>query len=132
MASKRQVLFLPHANFAPLFVPGSAGERQEHLDSITAFLGTGQRRSLFRALDTFCGFLLNAQLMFLTREFEHTGKHLDDHLWIRFLMEDEVMFFISEAALTPEPRQGHAEADPSGSSKSLDAFWPCQTSTSVR
>ena len=70
--------------------------------------------------------------MFLTRELEATDKHLDDDPWIRFLVENEVNVFISEAALTPEPQQGHAEVDASGSSKSLDVSWPCQTRTSVR
>ena len=31
--------------------PGRAGERQEHLDAIISFAGTGQRRRLFRVLD---------------------------------------------------------------------------------
>ena len=74
---KNRYLSFTHVKLAS---PGPAGERQEHLDSITAFLGTGQRRSLFRALDTFFRFLLNAQLMTLTRELEATDKHLDDQV----------------------------------------------------
>ena len=30
---------------------GLTGERQEHLDAIVSFAGTGQRRRLFRSLD---------------------------------------------------------------------------------
>ena len=47
---KNRYLSFTHVKLAS---PGPAGERQEHLHSITAFLGTGQRRLLFRALDTF-------------------------------------------------------------------------------
>ena len=64
---KNRYLSFTHVKLAS---PGPAGERQEHIDSITALVGTGRRRLLFRALDTFtvrwetggvlvsCGFLL--------------------------------------------------------------------------
>ena len=32
--------------------PRPTGERQEHLDAIVSFAGAGQRRRLFRGLDT--------------------------------------------------------------------------------
>ena len=42
---------LPHVKLASMSAPGPTGERQEHLDAITAFARAGQRRRLFQRLD---------------------------------------------------------------------------------
>ena len=64
---------------------GPSGERQEQLDAIVSFAGAGQRRRLFRELDTLiikyatgdlregCRFLLNTQLIFLKKEKDPTS-----------------------------------------------------------
>ena len=78
--SKTGIASLPYVKLAPMSAPSPTGERQEHLDAIIYFAGAGQRRRLFRGLDIFtmkwafgelpeeCRFLLNTQLMFLTKE----------------------------------------------------------------
>ena len=83
--------------------PGHTGERQEHLDAITAFAGAGQRRLLFRILDILtvkwatrdvleeCRFLLDTQLMFLKSEKDPTTKIFDGDEWIRSLTEPQAI-----------------------------------------
>ena len=97
--SKTGIASLPHVKLAPMSVPGTTDERQEHLDAIISFAGPGQRRRLFRGLDVLtikwaigdlpeeCRFLLNTQLMFLKKEKDPTSKQFDDDEWIRSLTE---------------------------------------------
>ena len=87
---------LPHFRLKPLSAPGPTGDRQEHLDAITDFPGAGQRRKVFRALDTLtvrwaigdlpdcCRWLLDTQLMFLRKERELVCKHFSDEEWTRW------------------------------------------------
>ena len=78
--SKTGIASLPHVKLSPMSAPGPTGERQEHLDAIVSFAGAGQKRRLFRGLDSLmvkwatgelpeeCRFLLKTQLMFLKKE----------------------------------------------------------------
>ena len=106
---------LPHVRLAPLSAPGPTGDRMEHLEAIIAFAGAGQRRRLFRALDSLtvrwaigdlpasCQWLLNTRLMFLIKEREPTCKVFDDEEWTaRTSLEDVPENLVVDApALTP-------------------------------
>ena len=84
---------------APMSALGTTADRQEHLDAIVSFAGTGQRRRLFPSLDIItikwatgdlpeeCHFLLHTKLMYLKKEKEPTSKQFDDDEWILSLTE---------------------------------------------
>ena len=119
---------LPFVKIAPLSAPGPSGDRQEHLDAVLQFAGAGQRRRLFRALDSLtvrwaigdlplsCRWLLNTQVMFLRKDAEPSCKQFDDNEWMctgdgesmRDIPEDEVMADHPQVDV-PE---GHAETPP--------------------
>ena len=95
---------------------------------------SGNTEKLFRALETLTVRLGKRRRSCVLQVF---GERTID-------VVEEVNVDISEAAVTPEPRQGQAGADGSGSSKlqpmqmgellrkSLNVSWPCQTRTSLR
>ena len=94
--------------------PGPTGERQEHLDAIVPFAGSGQKRRLCREshkratgdLPEECRSLLNTRLMFLKEDKDPTSKQFDDDDWIRSLTEaQEVTTDITEDRITYEQQE---------------------------
>ena len=68
---------------------GHTGERQEHLDAIVSFAGIDILTIKWATghLPEECRFLLNTQLIFLTKEKDPTSMKFDDDEWIRSLTE---------------------------------------------
>ena len=85
---------IPWVRLAPLSAAGPSGERQEHLDDIVKEAGVSHRRRFIRCLDeltvkwaigdlpTTCRWLLNTQVLFLSKHREPTTKEFDDGEWL--------------------------------------------------
>lgn len=85
---------IPWARLAPWRAPGPSGDRQEHLDDMLQHAGASVRRRLVRVLDELtvrwaintlpssCRWLLNTQVLFLTKAKEPACKHFDDEEWL--------------------------------------------------
>ena len=104
---------------APMSAPGSTGERQENLDAIVSFAGGGQRRRLFRRLDTLpikwatgdlpeeCRFLLNT----------HSSSH------------DDFSRSVKEILQPSRPRCGRSELEPKVVPRPLPSFISSSTTS---
>jgi hypothetical protein len=107
---------LPYVKMAPLSAPGPSGDRQEDLDAVVEFAGAGQRRRLFRALDTLtvrwatgdlpntCRWLLNTQLLFLRKDREPECKQFDDEEWTQYCIA-ESLDDVPEGSVTTDPTE---------------------------
>jgi len=85
---------IPWVRLAPLSAPGPSGERQEHLDDIMGSAGFRHKRRLRRVLDELtvllavgqlpptCRWILNTQLLFLSKAKDPHDKLFDQESWL--------------------------------------------------
>ena len=92
---------IPVARLPPWRAPGPSGDRQEHLNDMLDGSSVRARKRLNRALDELtvrwavnalpdsCRWLLNTQVLFLTKIREPTCKELDDEEWLNIALDED-------------------------------------------